>query len=498
MTRSVAARLHDCVARRVGGAAYVAPIVLLASVVSLDGADKGTLSVNARDLEQAFGIGHTGLGLLASVSSLTGAVFTLPVGVLSDRVVRVRLLGGSILLWAIATALSAVAPSFTWFIVTRAALGAVTATAGPTVASLVGDYFPVSRRAQLYGYVLMGEFLGTGVGLVMTTAVVSFASWRFAVAWPAVPAVLLAWAVWRAREPSRGGQAPDYAKDSERPSCHRRSEAQAEAAGAAEPPAEGLPTDDAPTRDTGYRLVVEQDVPVRPKAVLRDDPRRIAVPKAYAYVLHIRTVLIMITASSLGYFFFAGVRTFGVLFATEQYNISRTEASALILVVGAGGVAGLYAGGRTADRLLRSGHPNARVIVPTVSLLVSPLALAPAILLGSPWAALPLLIAGVTTVAATNPPLDAARLDIVPSGLWGTAESVRTALRTLGELGAPIVFGYVSASAFPAHGLRWTFLVCLAPLTGAGLLGLVALRTYPRDVATAAASDKAVREKQGG
>ncbi|OIK29235.1 MFS transporter [Streptomyces malaysiense] len=473
--RSVAGRLTAWAGNRVGGTRYLAPITLLAAVVSLDGADKGTLAVNARSLEHAFGIGHTSLGLLASVTSLSGAVCTLPVGVLTDRVVRVRLLGGSILLWAVATGLSAAAPSFVWLVVTRAALGAVTATTGPTIASLVGDFFPVSRRAQLYAYVLMGEFVGTGVGLVVTTALTSVASWRVSIAWPAAPALLLAWYVWHTREPQRGGR-------------HVTDE---EADGRTGEPSSA--TDGHATPDEAGRAALERGIAPRRDAVLREDPRRMPVPRAFLYVLRIPTVLIMITASSLGYFFFAGVRTFGVLFATQQYDVSRSVATALAMVVGVGGIAGLYLGGHAADRLTRAGHPNGRVIVPVVSLLVSPLALAPAILATSPLVAAPLLLLGAVTVTATNPPLDAARLDVVPSGLWGTSESARTAVRTLGELSAPLLFGYTSAALFSSHGLRWTFLIFLAPLTAAGLLGVLALRTYPRDVATAAASDAVAR-----
>ncbi|TXS38451.1 MFS transporter [Streptomyces sp. OR43] len=476
-----ARRIYERAAGRVGGVAYLQPVLVLASVVSLDGADKGTLSVNAQSLEDAFGIGHAALGLIASITSLTGAAFTFPVGVLTDRVVRVRLLGGSVMLWAVATVMSAVAPSFTWFLVARAALGAVTATAGPTVASLVGDYFPAGRRAQLYAYVLMGEFLGTGIGLVVTTAVTSFASWRFAVAWPALPAILLSWYVWRTREPTRGGQS-----GTSRPP---RGEV------AAASSASGEETVSARTHrahDAVRRVVVQHRVSPRREAVLRDDPRHLPVRKALWYVLRVRTIVIMIVASSLGYFFFAGVRTFAVLFAGEQYGVSRVQASALIIGSGAGGLVGLYIGGRVADRLLRGGNPNGRIIVPVVSLLVSPLALVPAILTSSPLVALPLLVVGVAAVAATNPPMDAARLDVVPSGLWGTSEAARTVLRTCGELAAPLVFGYLSADVFDADGLKWTFLVCLAPVVAAGLLGLLALRTYPRDVATATASDTAV------
>ena len=444
--------------RKTGGERSLRAVLMLAAVVSLDGADKGTLAVNAANLEHAFGVGHTALGLLASVTSLTGAAFTLPIGVLTDRMVRVRLLGGSIVLWSVVTLLSGAATSYVWLLAARALLGGVTATAGPTVASLVGDYFPMARRARLYGYVLVGEFAGTGLGLAITTLVSSTLSWRYAVAWPAVPAAVLAWFVWRAPEPARGGQTKPggVAPAAERESPGQGAEPEQGRKGGAPVP--------------------------------EDDPANLPWLRVVWYVLRIKTVLIMIIASTLGYFFLAGVRTFAVLFATDQYGVSRGLAGTLTLLVGAGGLVGLVAGGRTADRLLAAGRTNARVLVPVVSLLSAPLALGPAIVLSPPGIAVPLLVLGTGLLAATNPPVDAARLDVVPPPLWGRAESVRTAARTLGEFAAPLFFGYASSHFFSSNGLRWTFLICLSSLVLAGLLGIFALRTYPRDVLVATGS----------
>jgi len=456
--------------RRVGGEQSLRAVLLLAMVVSLDGADKGTLAVNAVSLEQAFGVGHTAIGLLASIASLTSAAFTLPIGVLTDRVVRVRLLGASILLWAVVTLLSGAATSYGWLVAARALLGAVTATSGPTVASLVGDYFPMADRARLYGYVLIGEFVGTGVGIAVTSAVSAALSWRYAVAWPAVPAAVLAWFAWRAREPARGGQNLPR-QDLAAPEPEQR-----DAAGGPEPGAPQWPGDRAGT-------------PAGSTALRRDaDPADLPWLRVVGYVLRIRTMLIMIVASTLGYFFLAGVRTFAVLFATQQYGVTRGVAGILTLLVGAGGVVGLVVGGRTADRLLAGGRTNARVIVPVVSLFSASLVLAPGLLIPTPGIAVPLLILGTGLLAATNPPLDAARLDVVPPPLWGRAESVRTAARTLGEFAAPLFFGYASSHVFTTHGLRWTFLVSLLALLAASLLGILALRTYPGDVTAAAAA----------
>jgi MFS family permease len=107
-------------------------------------------------------------------------------------------------------------------------------------------------------------------------------------------------------------------------------------------------------------------------------------------------------------------------------------------------------------------------------------------------------LAGIA-MGGVNPPLNAARLDIVHSRLWGTAEAVRSSLVSISTGLAPVAFGAVStalgrdgdAPASSAAGaLDHTFLIMLVTLIiAAGLLLCLARRTYPRDVATAMASE---------
>ncbi|AGP55583.1 hypothetical protein M271_20185 [Streptomyces rapamycinicus NRRL 5491] len=71
-------------------------------------------------------------------------------------------------------------------------------------------------------------------------------------------------------------------------------------------------------------------------------------------------------------------------------------------------------------------------------------------------------------------------------------------MRTAGEFAAPLLFGVVAAETFGGEGrtagLQQAFLLALVPLFAAGVIGLLALRTYPRDVATALASVRAGRQ----
>lgn len=78
---------------------------------------------------------------------------------------------------------------------------------------------------------------------------------------------------------------------------------------------------------------------------------------------------------------------------------------------------------------------------------------------------------------------NAARLDIVHSRLWGTAEAVRTTLVSISTGLSPIAFGLMSTSL----GLDLVMLGTL--VVGAALILCVARRTYPRDVATAMACE---------
>jgi hypothetical protein len=93
-------------------------------------------------------------------------------------------------------------------------------------------------------------------------------------------------------------------------------------------------------------------------------------------------------------------------------------------------------------------------------------------------------------LSAQNPPIDAARLDIVPALLWGRAEATRTVLRSLAQSLAPVLFGAVSDHVFGGgrSGLQWTFGIMLIAMGASGVILLRAMRTYPGDVATAGGS----------
>jgi MFS family permease len=361
----------------------------------------------------------------------------------------------------------------------------------------------------MYGLILGGDLAGSGFGYLVSGDLSALTTWRVAFWWLAVPSLALAWVVWRLPEPARGGSSRLAVGATE-----IRDERDVAADDELRTPEGEKP--DALKPGLAQRALIDTDVRPQEELVLRSDPTDRSLWWAIRYILRVRTNVVIIIASALGYFYFAGLRSFAVIFATGHYGISKPTATTLIVVLGAGALAGVYAGGRFADRLLRRGHVRARVLVPAVCLLALTPVLAPAIATPAVAIALPLLLVGAFLLGAPNPPLDAARLDIMPAGLWGRAEGVRTALRSVGEAAAPLLFGYVSqyvfggpgsasgnpagsggGSAAQATGLEHTFLFFLIPLLAAGLLALAGLRTYPRDVATATASARVIGRAAG-
>ncbi len=489
----------------VGGAARLRVIVLLASVLALDSADKATIGATAVQLEQQLHINNTQIGLLVTVSTGVGAIATLPIGALTDRVNRTRLLSGAIVVWSAAMLLSGASNSFLMLLITRLALGVVIATAAPVVASLTGDLFPAAERGRIYGFILTGELIGTGIGFLVSGDIAALLSWRYAFWILAVPGFILALAIGRLLpEPARGGQsrlnpgAKEILTAEHLDSSCQDNTAQENT---------GQEPGQEPDRDQVEVEVREQGIAPHEHLVLHEDPGPRSLWWALRYVLSIRTNVALIVSSALGYFFYSGLQTFAVVFLRDRFGIGQGLASTLLVVLGAGSIVGVLLTGRLGDTLLNRHHLAARPIIAGISFLFAAVLFLPALLTTSLLVAAPLLFLAAGGLGGANPPLDAARLDLIHSQLWGRAESVRTVLRSAVVAIAPLVFGYVSTQ-LGAHtsglgnptgnagprgiGLDHAFLIMLIPLIISALLLLLwARRTYPRDVATATASQNA-------
>ena len=510
-TRWSGRQVRGEVVRRVGGAARARVIVVFGLVLALNGADNSTVGAIAPQLKDAFHpsvIGTGKIGLLSSVSLLVGAIATIPVGFFVDRVKRIPLLAISIVLWSIASLLSAFAGSYSSLLLTRLLLGVVVATAGPAIASLTGDYFPAKERGKIYAYIIGGEIAGTAFGFIISSSVASAISWRAAFVLLAIPGFFLARELYRTvPEPLRGGQShlEPGAEDLVEEAARAR----------AKPRDEWLDPDERPTQieDIAQRAARRLGAEPDPDLVLHDDPRTLTLMDSIRYVMRIPTNVFMIVSSSLGYFYFAGLQTFALLFVRGHYHVGEAESQLVLALLVVGALIGTLFSGWLADELVRRGYLNSRVWIPGVCYLAAGVLLIPGLVMDKLSPALWFDIAGAALISAANPPLDAARLDIMPAGLWGRAEGVRTFLRSLAQALAPLIFGEMAAliagiatsnvhtapigtkdigpiSPGEASGLEVAFLILLVALFAGGIAMLRARDTYAQDVATAGASEQ--------
>lgn len=127
----------------------------------------------------------------------------------------------------------------------------------------------------------------------------------------------------------------------------------------------------------------------------------------------IKTNLVLIVASAFGYYFFAGVATFGLSYLRTAFGIGQVAAPAILVVLGLAGAAGVLMGGRVADRLVRKKVRAGRVWAVLGAFGGAVVFLVTALVASTLWVTLPLLVAGAALLGAANPPLDATRLDIV-------------------------------------------------------------------------------------
>jgi MFS family permease len=487
----------------VGGPARARVILLFAAVLALGGADAATVGAMAPQLEHSLHIGNAKIGLLSSVTLLVGAIFTIPVGLLVDKMRRMPVLAVSIVLWSVASLASALANSFWHLLLARLALGAVTATAGPAIASLTGDYFPSRERGRVYAYILGGETAGAAFGFIISGTVASLIDWRAAFVLLAIPGFFLARELWRTvPEPLRGGQSrlePGAMMIMQTPPSPTNEEWLADEGG-----------DDGPDPADELARTIAQQRGIAPDSdrILHDDPRTMPLGKALRYVMTVPSNWLMIIGSSLGYFYFAGLQTFALLFVRGQYHVGQAASEFGLAILVGGALIGTLVSGYVTDLMLRRGVLEARIWVPAGSYMGAAIVLIPGLVGHHMYPELWFDALGAALISAANPPLNAARLDIMPAGLWGRAESARTFIRSLMQALAPLLFGAVAdliAGIVPAQapigthphhvshndtvGLKWTFLIMLASLAAAGVFLAKAHYSYPRDVATAGASN---------
>ena len=137
------------------------------------------VAVTAVDLRDAFQLSNLQIGLLyGTFFSVFYAFAGIPMGRLTDRTSRKKMILTGLTLWSIATLLTGFATTFTALILFRILLGLSQAMLSPAVYSFLTDYAPEKHRATAFSIYAAGIFIGVGLSFLIGGDITQSASWE--------------------------------------------------------------------------------------------------------------------------------------------------------------------------------------------------------------------------------------------------------------------------------------------------------------------------------
>src|SRR5580692_5748426 len=170
--------------------------------------DRQLLGALGEPIRKEFLLSDTALGLLGTVFTLMYAVVGLPLGHISDRWYRTKLLAIGTAVWSLLTAATGMAQNYVQIFIARLGVGLGEATCAPAGQSLIGDLFPPKQRSKAMGVFMLGLPAGIFLAYISAGAIATKFGWRAAFWFACIPGIILALMALRIPEPIRGGLDP--------------------------------------------------------------------------------------------------------------------------------------------------------------------------------------------------------------------------------------------------------------------------------------------------
>ncbi|RFB06247.1 spinster family MFS transporter [Parvularcula marina] len=181
-------------------------LIILTIVYTVYNIDRNLVVILAEPIKAEFGLSDSQLGLLTGTSfAIAFGLAGIPIGLLVDRVNRVRLISALLAIWSIVTFLCGFVRTFTLLILTRIGVGVAESGAAPTCLSILSDFFPKHRRGTAFGLFYLSTPIGLGIGFAIGGVIAKHIGWREVFMLAGAPGVILALLVmFFVREPKRG------------------------------------------------------------------------------------------------------------------------------------------------------------------------------------------------------------------------------------------------------------------------------------------------------
>lgn len=186
-------------------------VVVFFMFMLLHQSDKLLIGPLTTPIMDTFGITMTQMGAVSTAALLVGAVFYPLWGYLYDRFARVKLLALASFIWGSTTWLNAIAPSYGFFLATRASTG-IDDSSYPGLHSIIADYFGPEVRGKIYGALQFSQPIGYLVGMVLGLMLGPVIGWRSVFYITGGLGIVLALVIFfGVKEPERGQTEPELA-----------------------------------------------------------------------------------------------------------------------------------------------------------------------------------------------------------------------------------------------------------------------------------------------
>jgi predicted MFS family arabinose efflux permease len=391
-------------------------LAVLFAINTLNFFDRQVFGAIAEPVRKEWGLSDSAIGLVGTAFTLVYAAVGLPLGSLTDKTSRRKLLAAGVFIWSLLTAASGLAMSYWQLFVLRLGVGVGEATCAPAATSLIGDLYPADKRSKALSVFMLGLPVGIALSYAISGSVAHAYGWRAAFYVAGIPGLICAVAILFVYEPRRGAT-------------------EIHAIGARK--REGSP---------------------------------------YKLVLSTPTMWWIIASGALQTFNMYAIGQFltPLLMRYHGQDI-RTAGFTTMIVFGLSGIPGLLLGGVIGDAVIKR-WTNGRMLVATLCLLAS----APLIFFalkrpsGATLSFIILMGAGVALMNVYYATVYPAIQDVIEPSLRGTAMSLYFFAMyvlgaALGPLGTGLASDFFTARAAAAHGVFDITQKSLEPFRAQGL-----------------------------
>lgn len=141
-------------------------------------ADNWVVSPLLPSIGKGLGVSAVHAGILIAAYMLPFGLFQLVFGPIGERIGKLRLIFGSLLVFGMVTAIGGLMGSLTALVVMRAATGMFAAATIPVSLALISDVVPLAYRQRAIGTFMGISFLGQGLSMLVGGTIAALLSWR--------------------------------------------------------------------------------------------------------------------------------------------------------------------------------------------------------------------------------------------------------------------------------------------------------------------------------